>query len=195
MHTASKCTRGSPRVHAELRCQGLDCGRHRVRWLMRRAGLKGRSKKRWRKTTVPNLKAERAKDLSGRHFGRCAALDQRCVDDSQGVGLDGLLGERHSPTPRGAAPRNPPSQTRPERCTSRGGPNLAVPRGSDNGQAQGGGDLAGHQGSTSGRFFAARGRGGGAAASTAPRRLRVSAGSITSSTSKWEATLSALPAA
>ena len=31
---------GSPRIHAELRAQGIVCGKHRVARLMRQAGLR-----------------------------------------------------------------------------------------------------------------------------------------------------------
>jgi len=48
---------------------------------MRQAGLEGRTKKRWRKTTVPDPAAEAAKDLIGRHFGPCAEMDRRYVGD------------------------------------------------------------------------------------------------------------------
>ncbi len=48
---------------------------------MRRAGLEGRCKKRWRKTTLPDPAAERAKDLIGRHFGSCTEFDRRYVGD------------------------------------------------------------------------------------------------------------------
>ena len=71
VHTESKGTYGSPRVHRELVKRGVACGRRRVRRLMRRAGLEGRCKKRWRKTTVPDPQAEKAKDLIQRHFGPC----------------------------------------------------------------------------------------------------------------------------
>ena len=53
IHTESKGSYGSPRMHEELLNRGIYCGRRRVRRLMRRAGLEGRCKKRWRKTTVP----------------------------------------------------------------------------------------------------------------------------------------------
>ena len=79
IHTTSRGTYGSPRVHAELRRQGVCCGRRRVRRLMRRAALEGRCKKRWRKTTVADPAAERAKDLIQRHFGPCTELDRRYV--------------------------------------------------------------------------------------------------------------------
>ena len=81
VHAESKGTYGSPRVHQELVKRGVACGRRRVRRLMRRAGLEGRCKKRWRKTTVSDPAAERAKDLIGRHFGPCTELDRRYVGD------------------------------------------------------------------------------------------------------------------
>ena len=81
IHTTSKGTYGYLRVHKALRDDGVDVGRRRVRRLMRQAGLEGRCKKRWRKTTVPDPAAERAKDLIGRHFGPCEELDRRYVGD------------------------------------------------------------------------------------------------------------------
>ena len=70
VHTESKGTYGSPRVHQELVKRGVACGRRRVRRLMRRAGLEGRCKKRWRKTTVPDPAAERVKDASATRRSR-----------------------------------------------------------------------------------------------------------------------------
>jgi len=81
IHIESKSTYGSPRVHKELVKRGVACGRRRVRRLMRRAGLEGRAKKRWRKTTVPDPAAEAAKDLIQRHFGPTTELDRRYVGD------------------------------------------------------------------------------------------------------------------
>src|SRR6266487_5734942 len=37
---------GSPRVHAELRAQGIICGKHRVARLMQQAGLRAVQKRR-----------------------------------------------------------------------------------------------------------------------------------------------------
>jgi transposase InsO family protein len=81
IHDESKGTYGSPRVHHELLHRGVVCGRRRVARLMRRAGLEGRCKKRWRKTTIADPDAERAKDLIQRHFGPCEELDRRYVGD------------------------------------------------------------------------------------------------------------------
>jgi transposase InsO family protein len=81
IHAESAGTYGSPRVHKELVHQGVACGRRRVTRLMRRAGLEGRCKKRWRKTTIPDPAAEQAKDLIQRHFGPCTEIDRRYVGD------------------------------------------------------------------------------------------------------------------
>jgi transposase InsO family protein len=81
IHSESKGTYGSPRVHRALRKQGIGCGKRRVRRLMHQAGLEGRCKKRWRKTTVADPDAEQALDLIQRHFGPGAEVDRRYVGD------------------------------------------------------------------------------------------------------------------
>jgi len=81
IHTESKGTYGSPRVHETLRQQGVGCGRRRVARLMRWAGLEGRCKKRWRTTTVADPDAEAARDLIQRRFGPCEDMDRRYVGD------------------------------------------------------------------------------------------------------------------
>ena len=50
IHTESDGTYGSPRIHAELRSEGFTCGRAKVARLMRKAGLKGCPKRRFRVT-------------------------------------------------------------------------------------------------------------------------------------------------
>ncbi len=82
IHDQSGGTYGSPRVHQELRRQGVACGRRRTARLMRVAGLEGRCKKRWRKTTIPDPEAEaRAVDLIQRAFGPGVELDARYCGD------------------------------------------------------------------------------------------------------------------
>jgi transposase InsO family protein len=74
-------TYGSPRMHKELLHRHVACGKRRVTRIMRQAGLEGRCKKRWRKTTVPDPAAELARDLIQRHFGPSEEMDRRYVGD------------------------------------------------------------------------------------------------------------------
>ena len=50
-HQRSRKTYGSPRVHRELKAQGVRVGKKRVERLMRENGLQGRSKRRYKHTT------------------------------------------------------------------------------------------------------------------------------------------------
>jgi transposase InsO family protein len=54
VHEVSAGTYGAPRVHAELRAQGHRHSRKRIARLMRQAGRRGRTPKRWRTTTIPD---------------------------------------------------------------------------------------------------------------------------------------------
>ncbi|HTW09133.1 MAG TPA: IS3 family transposase [Acidimicrobiales bacterium] len=81
IHAESKGTYGAPRVHKELLHRHVAAGKRKVTRLMRQAGLEGRCKKRWRKTTVADPDAEAARDLIQRHFGPCEEMDRRYVGD------------------------------------------------------------------------------------------------------------------
>jgi len=81
IHDESKGTYGAPRIHKALGHRQVACGKRRVTRLMRIAGLEGRCKKRWRKTTVADPEAELARDLIQRHFGPGEELDRRYVGD------------------------------------------------------------------------------------------------------------------
>jgi putative transposase len=81
IYRESKGTYGAPRIHKELLHRHVACGKRRVTRLMRQAGLEGRCKKRWRKTTVPDPQAELARDLIQRHFGPSEEMDRRYVGD------------------------------------------------------------------------------------------------------------------
>ncbi len=62
-------TYGAPRIHIELReTYGIRIGRKRVERLMRRAGLQGVQKRRFRCTTRPGAPERFAPDLVQRHF-------------------------------------------------------------------------------------------------------------------------------
>jgi transposase InsO family protein len=51
VHRKSRTRYGSPRVHEELKAEGIACGRKRVERLMREDGLRAKKKRRFRRTT------------------------------------------------------------------------------------------------------------------------------------------------
>jgi transposase InsO family protein len=59
---------GSPRVVRELRARGTRVGRHRVRKLMKEAGLRGRRPRRWTRTTDSSHSHPIAPNLLKRNF-------------------------------------------------------------------------------------------------------------------------------
>jgi len=59
---------GSPRIHAELRAQGISCGKHRVARLMRQAGLRAVQKQRRVHTTDSQHSDPVAPNLLQRDF-------------------------------------------------------------------------------------------------------------------------------
>jgi putative transposase len=82
VHAGSKGRYGAPRVHAQLRREGHRHGRKRVARLMRERGLRGRTPKRWRKTTVPDPAAAVRADLVRRDFtADAAAINSRWCGD------------------------------------------------------------------------------------------------------------------
>lgn len=68
VHTDSRGTYGSPRIHAELREEGTRVGRKRVARLMRQSGLQGVSRRRSVTTTQRAENARPAPDLVDRDF-------------------------------------------------------------------------------------------------------------------------------
>ena len=56
IHALSHGTYGAPRIHAELKAEGLPVGCKRVARLMRRAGLCGVSRRRGPRTTIRDRK-------------------------------------------------------------------------------------------------------------------------------------------
>lgn len=68
IHQASKETYGAPRIHAELADDGIQVGRKRVERLMKAAGLKGVSRRKFVTTTVRDERVRPAKDLVDRNF-------------------------------------------------------------------------------------------------------------------------------
>jgi transposase InsO family protein len=81
-HLTSKGRYGAPRIHAELRRRGHRHGRKRIARLMRAAGLRGRTPRRWKKTTVPDPAAAARADLIRRDFAAdAAAVNTRWCGD------------------------------------------------------------------------------------------------------------------
>lgn len=68
IHASSRGTYGAPRILAELRTQGFQVGRKRVARLMREAGLRGMSRRKWVTTTERDATASAAADLVQREF-------------------------------------------------------------------------------------------------------------------------------
>jgi putative transposase len=68
IHERSRRTYGYPRVHAELKALGIECGRRRVARLMREASLRGSTRGKRRSTTRQSKDAHAAPDLLDRRF-------------------------------------------------------------------------------------------------------------------------------
>ena len=68
IHAVSRGTYGAPRVREELVAQKVHVGRKRVARLLRAAGLRGVSRRKWVTTTVRDPEAEGAPDLVERDF-------------------------------------------------------------------------------------------------------------------------------
>lgn len=80
IHHDSYGTYGWPRVHAQLRAEGLRTGHDHVARLMCEAGLRGASRRRFIVTTQRDHQAESAPDLVRRDF-HAAGPDQLWVAD------------------------------------------------------------------------------------------------------------------
>lgn len=68
LHVKSRETYGAPRMHAELKDEGLAVGHNRVARLMRQAGLVGASRRKGCWTTRRDKNAQPAPDLVRREF-------------------------------------------------------------------------------------------------------------------------------
>ncbi len=79
-HSTSRQTYGSPRVHAEVRAAGWAVSRKRVAAIMRRKGLVGRARRRFRRTTEVDPALAIAPNVLDREF-TTSAPDQAWVTD------------------------------------------------------------------------------------------------------------------
>ena len=71
-HQASRGTYGTPRIHRDLRAAGVRLGRKRVARLLKQAGLRGVSRRKWIQTTVRSEYGRPAPDLVQRQFAATA---------------------------------------------------------------------------------------------------------------------------
>lgn len=82
VHEDSKGRYGAPRIHAELRRRGRRHGKKRITRLMRAAKIRGRTPKRWKKTTIPDPAAATRVDLVRRDFtANASAINSRWCGD------------------------------------------------------------------------------------------------------------------
>jgi len=68
IHERSRGTYGAPRIHAELRDEGISCSRKRVARLLRHAGLQGSHRRKGLRTTRRSPEMTPAPDLVKRDF-------------------------------------------------------------------------------------------------------------------------------
>lgn len=80
IHKQSRNSYGSPRVHAALKQQGFEVGRHRVARLMTKLGICVRPKRRFKTTTDSNHSFPIAENVLNRNF-RTQEPDQVWVAD------------------------------------------------------------------------------------------------------------------
>jgi putative transposase len=71
-HQASRGTYGTPRIHRDLRAAGVRISRKRVARLLKQAGLRGVSRRKWVPTTVRSPHGRPAPDLVQRQFAATA---------------------------------------------------------------------------------------------------------------------------
>jgi len=64
-HKTSRGAYGSPRVHAELKKQGISCSRKRTAKLMRKEKIQAKMRKRWKRTT---LQSKKVVDIAPNHL-------------------------------------------------------------------------------------------------------------------------------
>jgi putative transposase len=79
-HEIGRKAYGSPRVHEELKARGIQISRKRVIRLMQEQGLKGKTRRRWVKTTDSNHQLPVAPNILARDF-QASAPNQRWVVD------------------------------------------------------------------------------------------------------------------
>ena len=80
IHTSSRGTYGSPRVHATMKNNGETCSRKRVAKLMRQKGLQAKMRKKWKRTINRSSQANFSKNLLNQNF-EANAPNEKWVSD------------------------------------------------------------------------------------------------------------------
>lgn len=75
-HERSDGTYGAPRIHRELRAEGIYVGKKRVARLLRQAGIQGVSRRRGFRTTQKDPQARPHEDLVERNFTAPGPADE-----------------------------------------------------------------------------------------------------------------------
>jgi transposase InsO family protein len=101
IHAASRATYGSPRVHAALRRRGMRISRKRAARLMRSLGLRGKLRRRFRRTTDSNHELPIAPNVLDQHFSvespdRVWAADITYIPLATGWGYLAVVLDLHS---------------------------------------------------------------------------------------------------
>ncbi|MFT4543295.1 MAG: putative transposase [Planctomycetota bacterium] len=101
IHSASRSTYGSPRVHRGLRRDGILVGRKRVERIMRRDSLRGRIRRRFKRTTDSNHSLSVAPNTLNRQFtvdapDRVWAGDITYIRTQNGWGYLAVILDLHS---------------------------------------------------------------------------------------------------
>ena len=101
IHEGSRKTYGSPRVHRTLRREGIRVGKKRVERLMRGANLRGRIRRRFRRTTDSNHQHPVAPNTLNREFAvdapdRVWAGDITYIRTASGWGYLAVILDLHS---------------------------------------------------------------------------------------------------
>jgi putative transposase len=68
IHKKKRGVYGSPRIHNELKDEGERCSRRRVAKLMREEGIQAKMRKKWKKTTMVNERAEASDNYLNQNF-------------------------------------------------------------------------------------------------------------------------------
>ena len=88
IHVESDATYGSPRVHAELTGQGIQCNKKRVERLMRVHHIQAKQRKRWRpRTTNSNHRLPVAPNVLAREF-ESEAPNEKWLTDITYIGTE-----------------------------------------------------------------------------------------------------------